>query len=41
MGASPDGNGFKAAFSDFSVRHQPDAVRTEWLKENNPNEITK
>lgn len=34
MGASPDGNGFKASFSDFTVKHLPDAVRTEWLKNN-------
>ena len=32
--ASPDGNGFKATFSDFSVKHLPDQVRTEWLKRN-------
>ena len=31
MGASPDGDGFKATFSDFSVKHLPDKVRTEWL----------
>ena len=34
MGASPDGNGFNATFSDFSVKHLPDAVRTEWLEHN-------
>ncbi|MCM1067602.1 MAG: DUF1349 domain-containing protein [Muribaculaceae bacterium] len=34
MAASPDGNGFKATFSDFTVRHLPDAVRTEWLEKN-------
>ena len=33
-GASPDGNGFNATFSDFRVKHLPDAVRTEWLKNN-------
>ncbi len=32
--ASPDGNGFNATFSDFKVIHLPDAVRTEWLKNN-------
>ena len=32
--ASPDGNGFKARFSDFKVKHLPDAVRTQWLKNN-------
>lgn len=32
--ACPDGNGFEARFSDFSVTHLPDIVRTEWLKKN-------
>lgn len=32
--ASPDGNGFKATFSDFKVTHLPDKVRTEWLRKN-------
>lgn len=32
--ASPDGNGFKATFSDFKVNHLADKVRTEWLKNN-------
>ena len=32
MGACPDGDGFNVTFSDFSVRHLPDAVRTEWLE---------
>lgn len=30
--ACPDGNGFKATFSDFKVTPLPDAVRTEWLR---------
>ena len=34
FGASPDGNGFKATFSDFKVTHLPDRVRTDWLKNN-------
>lgn len=34
MAACPDGNGFKATFSDFSVKHLPDAVRSEWLEKN-------
>ena len=34
MGASPDGNGFNATFSDFSVTNLPHAVRTEWLEHN-------
>ena len=34
MGASPDGTGFTARFSNFTVKHLPDAVRTKWLKEN-------
>ncbi|MDE5839228.1 MAG: DUF1349 domain-containing protein [Paramuribaculum sp.] len=29
--ASPDGEGFKASFSDFKVTHLPDKVRTDWL----------
>ncbi|MDE6403774.1 MAG: DUF1349 domain-containing protein [Muribaculaceae bacterium] len=32
--ACPDGNGFKATFSDFTVKHLPDKVRTDWLKNN-------
>lgn len=32
--ACPDGNGFKARFSDFKVTHLPDKVRTAWLKQN-------
>lgn len=34
MGACPDGDGFTARFSGFSVRHLPDAVRTQWLERN-------
>ena len=34
MAACPDGNGFDVTFSDFSVKHLPDAVRTEWLQKN-------
>ena len=34
MGASPDGDGFKATFADFSVKHLPDKVRTDWLNKN-------
>lgn len=29
--ACPDGEGFKATFSDFKVTHLPDKVRTDWL----------
>ncbi len=32
--ASPDGEGFKATFSDFKVTHLPDKVRTDWLNAN-------
>lgn len=32
--ACPDGNGFKASFSDFKVSYLPDKVRSEWLKNN-------
>lgn len=35
MAACPDGDGFSVIFSDFSVRHLPDRVRTEWLRNNN------
>jgi regulation of enolase protein 1 (concanavalin A-like superfamily) len=34
MAASPDGNGFKARFEDFAIKHLPDARRLEWLKNN-------
>lgn len=36
--ACPDGNGFKASFSDFKVTHLPDKVRSEWLKKNTAND---
>lgn len=32
--ACPDGEGFKATFSDFKVTHLPDKVRTDWLNAN-------
>lgn len=32
--ACPDGEGFRARFSDFKVTHLPDKVRTEWLEKN-------
>ncbi len=35
MAASPDGNGFKAIFEDFNVKHIPDSKRIEWLQNNN------
>ncbi|MCM1503514.1 MAG: DUF1349 domain-containing protein [Bacteroidales bacterium] len=34
MAACPDGNGFKARFENFSIRHLPDARRVEWLQNN-------
>lgn len=34
VAACPDGNGFKAKFENFSVKHLPDARRLEWLKNN-------
>ncbi len=34
MAACPDGNGFRAKFSDFHVKHLPDARRQEWLNNN-------
>jgi hypothetical protein len=33
MGASPDGNGFKAIFTHFQVKQLPDQRRLEWAKE--------
>ena len=32
--ACPDGDGFEATFSDFTVTHLPDRVRTDWLRKN-------
>lgn len=32
--ACPDGDGFEATFSNFTVTHLPDKVRTDWLKNN-------
>lgn len=37
MGASPDGQGFKAMFEHFSLTHLPDARRLQWLKANDTN----
>lgn len=34
MAACPDGNGFKATFEEFKVKHLPDQRRLEWLKNN-------
>lgn len=34
MTACPDGDGFKAVFSDFKITHLPDMRRLEWLKNN-------
>ena len=34
VAAAPDGRGFEAVFSDFSVKHLPDARRLEWLEAN-------
>lgn len=34
VAACPDGDGFKAIFEDFQVKHLPDARRVEWLKNN-------
>ena len=34
VAACPDGQGFKARFSDFKVRHLPDQRRVEWVKDN-------
>lgn len=34
MAACPDGNGFKATFEEFTIKHLPDARRLEWLENN-------
>ena len=34
VAACPEGQGFKARFSDFKVKHRPDMRRVEWLKNN-------
>lgn len=34
MAASPDGDGFKAIFESFKVKHLPDLKRLEWLEKN-------
>lgn len=34
MAACPDGEGFNVSFSNFAVKHLPDKVRSEWLKNN-------
>lgn len=31
MAACPDGNGFRAKFEDFTIKHLPDARRLQWL----------
>ncbi len=33
MAACPDGEGFKAKFENFTVKHLPDQRRLQWLKE--------
>jgi regulation of enolase protein 1 (concanavalin A-like superfamily) len=32
--ACPDGEGFKARFDNFTVKHLPDQRRLEWLERN-------
>ena len=34
MAACPDGNGFKATFEHFKIKHLPDQRRLEWLEKN-------
>ena len=34
MAACPDGNGFKATFEEFKIKHLPDLRRLQWLKNN-------
>lgn len=33
MAACPDGNGFKARFENFTVKHLPDQRRVKWLEQ--------
>ena len=37
MAACPDGDGFKATFEEFSIKHLPDQRRLEWLEKNQLN----
>lgn len=37
MGASPDGNGFRATFDNFTITHLPDARRLQWLNNDKEN----
>lgn len=34
MAACPDGDGFRATFEGFSIKHLPDLRRLEWLQTN-------
>ncbi len=34
VAVSPDGEGFKAIFEEFSITHLPDLKRMEWLENN-------
>lgn len=34
MAASPDGDGFKATFEHFKIKHLPDRRRLDWLEKN-------
>ena len=34
MAACPDGNGFKATFENFKIKHLPDQRRLVWLEKN-------
>lgn len=34
VAASPDGDGFKAIFENFKIKHLPDERRLKWLEEN-------
>ena len=37
MAACPDGNGFKAKFENFQIKHLPDQRRVEWLEKHQDN----
>ncbi len=34
MAASPEGDGFKAVFEDFNIKHLPDSDRMKWAENN-------
>lgn len=37
MGACPKGDGFKAKFENFSIKHLPDLHKVQWLEKKSGN----